>query len=510
MSTNNRSTSIRVLFLILSLAVSALVNPSARADTLPVGIYQAFSLREAVTAWRHGKHTKELADFAGISRFIGAVHAADGDIILIGRVGRIGIGRQPKASFDDFAVALRSAELHGNSPPYVSIDPTEQTTASGLQAVNFGGGIENTQWGMDFLNADIFLKMYSLGQVQALTAIPQYRAMLDEQTTVELLKAGVTVSGIEWVDAKGLAAKNAGSSEQFIAKETIYQDKFWFTPKQRARMAKQEGVLCIEELQLAVQRQALGDSPAQAVSPGERFAASLSEGSKTLVSQQSAVARIKILYDLYVIAQDIAKNGAPGFINDLANHYPVKFVETPQTYPMTVLFGFPHRSDGVKQVVRLSGGLSFASDIQWLNDGDITPLRKIVQQSRPKADSLTWALPLNGWNMPNAQDLDLPKNRLVQSTPGFVSTVQSFILNPGATSAGSASSVPATALQRRFDPFGNFPAPSKPVPAPPLSFDYQDRLGGVSMQMPDDGKTTTDHSGSMAIKRNQILQNRPQ
>jgi len=486
----------------LLFVLAILLGGTAKADSQPDS-YQAFSLREAVTAWRQGSHFEERANFAGISRFIGAVHI-DGDIILIGRV----IPGQPKASLDDLAVALR-ASLHGDTPS-VSIDPTEKTPSTGLQAVSFGGGIEGTQFGLDFLNSDIFLKKYSLGQTSSLPAVPQYRVLIEEDTTAELKKSGIDVSGIEWVEAKELADKAPELNERSIAKESGWQEKFWFTPKQRPRMAKQQGVLCIEELQLSVQREILGNNPSQSPSPGEHFAAALTSGSHTLAAQQTAVARIKVLYDLYAIALDITKSGTPSYVADLAARYPIKYVETRNTYPLTVLFGFPQRSDGITQVIRLSGGLSFPSDIQWLNDGDITPLRDIALKSRPTPNSLAWPLPLTGWQMPNAQDLDLPQAQDMAAAPGFVLTAQSFTLDSTTKSSDNAYQ-PSAKGQRAFDPFGGYPLPSKSLPHSLPTFDYQDRLGGVSLHMPQDGNASaTDHSGSLAVRRQQILRLRPQ
>jgi hypothetical protein len=252
----------------------------------------------------------------------------------------------------------------------------------------------------------------------------------------------------------------------------------------------------------------IGKEKSEAIdSPGERFAAELTAGRKALAAHHASVARIKILYDLYAIALDISKTGAPGFIADLAEHNPVRFIETPKTYPLSILLGFPKRSDGVMQVIRLSGGLTFQSEIQWLNDGDVTPLSDIVLKSRPGSDSLSWFLPLKGWRMPNAQDLDLPDDsggtRL--ASPGFMATVESFTLAP--SHKGAAVSLPTPAMDMlRFDPMGDFPPAPKPLPSTQPSIEY---VGGVSMQLPDDGGTIKkNHTGSMTIQRNRVLNQR--
>ncbi len=492
----------RFSMLLLLACLMSLAPSLAVADK---EMFWAYSMREAVSAWR-GHQTPATPDwehFVGITRFVAAVHLGD-DVILIGRRGG-GEAGEVKASLDDFSVALKAA-LKGLTPS-VSIDPTLETERTGLLAVHYGGDIENTQWGLDFANADIYLKMYSLNQVHPLPNIVPYRDMLAEDEMANLRGQGVSVDNVEWVDAKSLRQAKPNLEGQPIAKESVYQEKFWFTPKSRPRLAKDQGVMCIAELQLAVRRQWLGEQAVPPGSVGERFANSLSQAGKALAAQHAAVARLKILYDLYAIAMDIAKAGPRDYLLDMAEHYPIKKIQTPQNYPMTVQFGLPRRQDGVVQVIRLSGGVSFPAEIEWLNGGDISPLRDIVAKTRPRADSLAWPLPLQGWNMPNAQDLELPHiSAPLPRPPGFVTTVQSFTLSSTANTLANSVIKPSL-----FQAMGGFPAQAfTPAAINPLRFEVQTNLGGVSMAMPDDDlSSVTDHTGGLLLQRNQALQLRP-
>ena len=171
---------------------------------------------------------------------------------------------------------------------------------------------------------------------------------------------------------------------------------------------------------------------------------------------------------------------------------------TARNYELEELYGAAERSDGIRQLVRISGGIEIRPDIRRLNYGAITELRPIVLDSRPSRSSLTWRLPLDGWKMPNARDLNLPvkddgktptgSEEDRKGRAGCSVLCQSVLLDP------------KTAADDNTRRFTGFPPP--PPPPPPLR--------GVSMQMVvTEDSFETDHSGALQKQAEGLTKSRP-
>ena len=154
--------------MLLALVLSCTIGFAPRSHA---GSLKAFSLREANRLVKEGKaDAPGLANLGGITRIVGMVFDRDtGDVILIGKVR----SDMPPASLDDLVVALRS-RLGKGQYPKVSIDMVEDTAKTGMQKVRFEGGIEETQFGGDFLDSDVVLKLYSLDLLQRVHGVEPY------------------------------------------------------------------------------------------------------------------------------------------------------------------------------------------------------------------------------------------------------------------------------------------------------------------------------------------------
>lgn len=163
------------------LTIPEAVAPEERMKAYPSpGEYVAFSLSAAqklITRVGEQKDYRvvhpEVYNLGGITAIHGLVHDRQRrDLILVGRYDP---DRQP-LTLDDFAVALRARFIHGKWP-LLSIDPTEQTRKTVMQAVRTEGGIEDTQFDADFFNADYRLKRIGMGLIPV--AVPGLKTYWD-------------------------------------------------------------------------------------------------------------------------------------------------------------------------------------------------------------------------------------------------------------------------------------------------------------------------------------------
>jgi len=174
-------------------------------------------------------------------------------------------------------------------------------------------------------------------------------------------------------------------------------------------------------------------------------------------------------------------------VDYLAGNHKVARVATARTHKLEELFGLVERSDGLRHLVRVSGGIQLRAEVRLMNGGDVTPLRGVVLKSRPSPAALTWRIPVEGWEMPNAKDLIPPRpgglepGALGAPNAGCSLSFQSVILNPTRLAAGDNS------RQR----FAGFPS----VPAPP-------QLNGVSFEMLiTDDSFVRDKTGELRLLR---------
>lgn len=159
------------------------------------GEYVAFSLDAAERLLRQERSATALLKrdpllfcLGGINKVLGVVCDVDNDDLIV--VGHHDPEREP-LTIDDLAIALRSRFVH-HEWPLVSIDAPADVLSARTQSVRFEGGIENTQFGADLLDADFRMKRLSMGLED--TGVPGVVNRWDK--SVELLQSGHMSKGI--------------------------------------------------------------------------------------------------------------------------------------------------------------------------------------------------------------------------------------------------------------------------------------------------------------------------
>jgi len=485
-------------------AVLAAPPPAARRPR-----FVAFSLRAAFDRARRSPRDPVLTAVGQITRLAGLVYDVQRqDVILVG----LACPELPAARFDDLVVALRARLVHDEFP-LVSIDPVAGTQRTRRQRVRFVGHLEDTPFGADFLACDVLLKRYSLQLVDPLPAVPSYNRLLEQQITRRLRREGVTVRQARWHagGAGGAVSKRYHGSR--VQRAESHVARFWFfvvLPYNTACKPSKERpeFFCIRELKLCLQSEDLLRTGGPVTHDGarEQFAANWTRHFAELTDAHPRLLKLKLLYDM-VAAADVVKQIDQNVRRQqylrtgLANYRP-QASPTPRTYPLEETLGVLQRSDGRQHLIHISGGIQFLPDledtIENLNYGILPALRTIVLRSRPDPNCLAWRVPLEGWHMPNADRLSLPRAAdrkwFAQAAargelpPGCSLAAQSVVLERDGAAAGGAG--------RRF--FGFEPAAAvRP-------------LGGVSMEMRvTDGSFLPARDQSLRKLRDQILRSRP-
>lgn len=477
-------------------------------DTAWSGPYVAYSLGAAAKLASAGGKAAGLDTLAGMTRILGMVHDPAGDVVLVGRV----VEGHAGATLDDLVVALRARLIHDEWPT-VSLDPTADSAATGRHAVTWRGGIASCRFGADFLRADVFLKQLSL-EATSKARLPTFRALLEDGLKADLHRQGVEVVGVEWRDMRTLDSRLKPLLDSAVDSAEAYQARFWFAPQQ-PRFVAREGVFSIDTLQLGVEVELLssGARPdadqrgaSALVDASHAFASSLTQTIAGLMAANASVNRLKILYDLVAVAEGIRHLENVPDLSYFVRHYVVKRVETPTSHRMTELLGLVHRSDNVRQVLVISGGVRFEAELEWLNAGDVTPLREIVLATKPRPDALTWVLPLDGWHMPNSHDLQRAAVAVGARTPGHTARPPGFSLS-------TQSLVLQAPMHSLRGPVLRDVVRATPVPplvpkAPRMTF--LDRLGGVSINVEvNEQSFRHDMPEALSAMRTRILNTRP-
>jgi hypothetical protein len=480
---------------------------------------RAFSLREANRLLEAGTPmSQELATLGGITRFAGMVFDRQtSDVILVGKLRR----DLPAATLDDLVVALRCV-ITRKEYPVVSIDAVPDTATTRKQEVRFKGGIARSQFGADFLASDVLLKRYSLDLLEHVAEIRPYLKIYEDAAKKKIEEQGHTVDRAHWCSA----AESAALLQEFLGKtatqsETV-QSRFWFyNLDESSHVTEIDDVFVIDELRLGVKVEVLGGSagdgagqrmPPQKDQSSEQFAAEFTQHYAEACSQYHSLNRLKVLFDMLAISTGISHLGQDRPTLDyLLNKHCVQAVVTPEAYPLLSRLGeIASTQDGVSILVLLSGGVELKPLLVELEDGVPSALRQIVLRSRPDQRALSWALPLNQWDMPNnelqgaqGQDQEEDASRRNESNDlGFSLARQVHLFDK--TPRLNLSGAPR---------FNGFPSPP-PVPwpgAPLMVLKPLPRIvtGGVDMRMKvDNGSFRQDETGQLGSLREQILKSR--
>lgn len=357
---------------IMAAGLAALALGSGAVSASPPGAFRAFSLKAAQARLQRGAgDDPELRQIAHITRIAGFVYDAEAhDIILVGQA----FDDEAPITLDHFAVAIRSSLIH-HEWPKVSIDATAETRATGLQAVRFAGHVEDSQYGLELLRADIVLKEMGLGlRPTSIWGVVSYFELAQEDARLH----GVT--------------------------DTV-NSRFWFDITGKCGFATREGVFAIEELRLGVSPQLLGIN-GKSVAAGsegrdelaERFAEKLTANYDDIARAYPEVGRLKVLFDLTALGRGIEKLSLTQEAAFWLQDYPVQAVATPRTYEFRTRSELvPGQAAGTR--VTVEGGVEFQAILLGIRDGDPTAMKEAVLKTRPRADALWWPVPLQGWRL---------------------------------------------------------------------------------------------------------------
>jgi hypothetical protein len=452
--------------------------------------FVAYSLRQADELLARGStDDAELRSLGGITRFVGMVFDREGkDVILVGRVCK----DLPPATLDDLAVALRCRLLKGGYPR-VSIDMVEDSAKTGMQAVRTQGGIDQTQFGADFIDSDVVLKRYSLDLLARIPGINPYLSLYESDARKRLAAQGHEVKDARWLSEKESQEAIARHLGQRASDSHVVQNRFWFRVRDdQSYIVEKDDVFVIEELRLGVKTETMVNSTTNVSKGknhrepdllGQEFARQFTAGYQEALAQHRPLKRLKVLFDMVCIAEGIAHLGeSKPALDHLLHGYRVQAAATPTQYPIIHRVGEFRAKDGASLLAEVSGGIDLDAVLLALEDGDVNGLKLAVLKTRPDQHRLCWPLPLEEWKMPNSQGIQEPPKVKVAKAPtdkpprqiGSAITVQQFVFDP--TSANPAGPV-----------FNGFPPPPPVETFGPDDFKYQllDKLrpGGVSMRL---------------------------
>jgi hypothetical protein len=332
-------------------------------------VYRAFSLGEA-QAWvqSKGRLDSAVSNVGGISRPIGLVYdEAKHDLILVGEANSID---EPLGA-EDIAVVMR-AVLNDRTVPLVSIDRTNDTDLTKKQKVRFEGGIENTGFGRDLLEADLLLKRAGLGLLESNPLrLTSYANMAAERWKTNGDNSGVC-------------------------------SRFWFLPSKRSQIANGQGVALVDELSVTVDTQIMSvdansQRPPVRNEVADRFALEMSEKIDMISKVSRPVRRLNPLFRLTGLIQALAKWNEAAEIKVVGlkywtNDFPVRRVQTLTQVDLLASKPLERGSDGAR--LTIDGGIDLKMLLSDWQDGAPSALKQLVILSRPKDHPVSWEVPL--------------------------------------------------------------------------------------------------------------------
>jgi len=368
-----------LVVLILALGIAPVYGQGINSGANETGgRFLAFSLLQAerlITG--ETDPGQDVFDLGGITQLAGfVVDESTGDIIIVGKVN----SDEAEIELNDLVIALRSMFVY-EQWPLVSIDRTAETERTMQQVVRFEGGVENTEYGLEMLEADVILKQMSLGYLQ--TGIADLKSYFDLR--VDQLKG----------------------DDQVIDMHT----RFWFLPMQ-PNIAVRPGVLILTRMNMGVQAEIMAANidgrPVEDMSDitdsiGREYALKLTMGYKKLCEQYPEIARLRTLNDLVSLAAGLKELESLPDLDYWLYDFPLATISTPETYEVVVRTE-NYEIDGENKYYTASGGVELRTLIRRLQDGDATALQHAVIHSRPSEDSLTWEVPIEGWQIPGLSD----------------------------------------------------------------------------------------------------------
>lgn len=356
------------------------VSPNERMKVYPSpGEYMAFSLKAAMKRIKGTPASQnyriihpEVYNLGGINHLQGLVYdRAAEDVILIGQYNPT---REP-ITLDDLAVALRS-RLALNEWPLVSIDPISDPQNPDKkfnwvkQSVRFGGGIEQTQFGADFLDADYRLKKIDMG----------------------LLPSGIKSFKTYWdLNEEILLRRRLGGVSVYC--------RFWFYPVLSSILVR-EDVVAMKNLSVGIFTEVLaaeinGETVTNLQTfhneAGDRFAEQVSQRYEELAQFHPSFSRLQGLLELVALSKGIEEMGDPPKLTFWLKDYSIKAVETRKSLGILSRKG---------ELFMLSGGVHLTAIALRLKSGNVNNLKEEVLSVRPHPDAVSWSLGIEEWRIP--------------------------------------------------------------------------------------------------------------
>lgn len=432
--------------------IAILVRPHAAQNTaFKDGAFVCFSLAEAERLVASGHANDETRNLGHISHLVGMVRdPASNDLILIGQVDSNG----PQNSLDALVVAIR-AVCKSHRWPSVSIDRTADTATTNMQVVKMDGGIQDSTFGAEMLDADADLKKIALALLPADDLGGSYL-----KRVVALIRT-----------AEG--QRRVGS-------------RFWFVPA-KEELAMRENVFAIIDTEMEIRTQILSvdgvlvPADSTATDPiGDDFSKSLNAHYAALSARYKSIGRLKALLDLTAIASGIESleaSGAHPNLNYWLNGYRLPAISTQRQYPL-LRNSAPVDVEGDRMEVQLDGGIELKALVLRLQSGDITAMQEMVLKSRPKSDALTWSIPVAVWKLPGFRfpgkeadgTVEAEESQTKRETKRIGTTISRGLVNPLKPNTGivvppspDLPSLPPTRM--RTDHFA-IPPQTRPVDPP--------------------------------------------
>jgi tetratricopeptide (TPR) repeat protein len=335
---------------------------------------------------KNSKSVAKVIYLGGINEIIGfIIDESTDDLILIGKYS----ASRPVVTIDDFAVALRARLVH-NEWPTVSIDPPSISVAKGEDEqgqaqkpeaaateidqrpyIRFEGGIEDTEFGRDFLIADYQLKLLSMG--------------LETKSLLGFSN--------EW-EIGDFLRKNALAPQKISA-----FTRYWFYPVE-SQIAVREGAAILRRLNVQVLSEVLSvtfdgvslEEPKQWSSMATRlFLDQVNDRFPELMQLYPSFARVQSLMEMVAAVYALEKMQKRPNLEFWLQDYKIATVSTPRTTPIVRRarrYLVPGRAISLEYVSK--GGIQANALAIRVSAGDAIALRKAVLESRPYSASLTW------------------------------------------------------------------------------------------------------------------------
>jgi TPR repeat protein len=370
------------------------VAPTQRMKHYPAaGEFIAFSLRAAEQTIKAREPQRddwlscpEIFSLAGINRVHGLVYdRKSADLILVGKHD----AKHQALTLDDLAVALRARFVEGKWP-LVSIDPAHDMLQTGLQNVRFEGGIQETQFGADLLDADYKLKRIGMG----------------------LLPAGVSNFVTYW----DLGFKRRGDDAE---ERWSINSRFWFYPILPNVSVRADVVVC-QGLKVGVFTETLSaEINGRKVSGlandenAAEFAEAFSRRFDELAIKHPSISRLQGLDELVALTRALEEMDDRPSLDFWLSRYSVARVATPK-HLKALTRNETTKDPGTRTMTQrsLHGGVQLMAIALRLNSGDTTALKDAVTKSRPAHDALSWTFLVTDWVIPTASRMlgweDLP------------------------------------------------------------------------------------------------------